>query len=84
MLMPAQPAEAIQPLRVILAEVFNGELGILPVRNISDCAFVADEVVGPGFFEVLVQDAVEAFGFVLVTVYAVFDLFGGVAGELYS
>jgi len=53
-----------------------------PVRDIGDSAFAADEVVGSGVREVLVEHAVEAAGLVLVAVDAVFDVGGGVAGEV--
>lgn len=48
------------------------------MRDVGDGALVADEVVGFGGGEVCVEDGVEAAGFVLVAVYAVFDVFGGV------
>ena len=54
----------------------------LPVRNISDRAFVADEVLRPGVRKVLVEDAVESPRLVLVPVDAVFDMLRGVAGEV--
>jgi hypothetical protein len=52
------------------------------VRDVSDCAAIADEVAGWHRGEVFVEDGVQAARFVDVAFYTVFDFFGGVAGEV--
>jgi hypothetical protein len=54
------------------------------VRNISDGALIPNEVLGTSIFQVLVEDAIEAFCFVLVAIDAVLYLLWSVSGELYS
>jgi hypothetical protein len=49
-----------------------------PVRNVGDAALVPDQVVGLVVTEMLVEDAVEPTGLVLVSIDAVFDLLGSV------
>ena len=53
-----------------------------PMRNVSNRAFVADQVAGGGGSEMLVEHAVQAASLVLVARDAVFDLLGGVAEEV--
>lgn len=53
-----------------------------PVRDVSNRAFVADQVARRGGCEMLVEHAVQTAGFILVPRDAVFDLFGGVAEKV--
>jgi hypothetical protein len=50
-----------------------------PAGDVGDGAPVADQVAGGGLFELSVEAFVKAPGFVPVSVYAVGDLFRGVA-----
>jgi hypothetical protein len=54
------------------------------VRNVGDAAFVPDQVVGLVIAEMLVEDAVEPTGLVLVSIDAVFNLLGSVLFPLAS
>lgn len=53
-----------------------------PVGNVGDSAFGAGEVGRGGAREVCVENRVETAGLGLVAVYAIWDGFGGVAGEV--
>ena len=49
---------------------------------ISNGALVADKILGSSVRQVFVENTVKSLGLVLVAIDAVFDLLGGVAGEL--
>ena len=53
-----------------------------PVRDVSNRAFVADQVARRGGSQMFVEHAVQAAGFILVARDAVFDLLGGVAEKV--
>lgn len=55
-----------------------------PMCNIRNSALVANDVFCTRVLQVFVEDTVEAFGLVLVSVDAVFYLLWGVSGELWS
>jgi hypothetical protein len=84
--MPAQPADAIQPptITVSLVDVSSEYLGDgqLTVCDVSYGALVAYEVWDVFRGKVFVEYTVKTAGLVLVAIYAVFDVFGGIAGEV--
>lgn len=53
-----------------------------PVADVGDRHMVADQVAGFGSGEVLIEDAVQATGFVLVPIYSIFNALGSVAEEV--
>ena len=52
------------------------------MRNVSDRAFVADEIIGASIIEMFVEYTVETLDFVLVACGSVFDVIRGVADEV--
>jgi len=77
------PIPPLFHIRKLLNVHASPACGVHPAdgRDVGDGAFGADEVGCVGVLEVVVQDAVDAAGFVDVAVCGVLYLFGCVAGE---
>jgi hypothetical protein len=52
------------------------------VRNVGDCAFIANQIRALSFLEMLFENRVQTPGFVLIPVDAVFDMLGSVSREM--